>query len=330
MRSTADSADCRSPVRNPQSSICNLQYTGGASLPAVGTAPACPGVEVPAHVPSISACCRPAARGWSRCGADRGAAAASVRPRGPRRDRARRRSRSRPSPTRRWSSAISSPPTDGRAEVLLGDGSALHLDERTTVDFNGDTVVRLVSGRLIVLAERRRRRQPCRSMRRRRRCASSRRRKCIWRCFDDRGQADAAGRRRPRAGRRRQRRRARGGASRPAGVRPRGRGAQLSGALQLRAARRLRPLVAGAVRRPPRRDLRAVPAGRRARLRVDVRSVRIVELRRAVRLRLVSARGARRGGRTTTDAGVTRAATAGRSSATTRGAGPRITTAAGV
>src|SRR5688572_22963507 len=26
---------------------------------------------------------------------------------------------------------------DGRAEVLLGDGSALHLDERTTVDFNG-------------------------------------------------------------------------------------------------------------------------------------------------------------------------------------------------
>ena len=44
--------------------------------------------------------------------------------------------------------------SDGRAEVLLGDGSALHLDERTTVDFNGDTVVRLVQGRLIVLAER--------------------------------------------------------------------------------------------------------------------------------------------------------------------------------
>jgi len=42
----------------------------------------------------------------------------------------------------------------GRAEVLMGDGSALHLDERTTVDFNGDTVVRLVNGRLFVLAER--------------------------------------------------------------------------------------------------------------------------------------------------------------------------------
>jgi hypothetical protein len=43
---------------------------------------------------------------------------------------------------------------DGRAEVLLGDGSALHLDERTTIDFNGDTVLRLVTGRVILLAER--------------------------------------------------------------------------------------------------------------------------------------------------------------------------------
>ena len=41
----------------------------------------------------------------------------------------------------------------GRAEVLLGDGSALHLDERTAIDLNGDSVVRLLDGRLIVLAE---------------------------------------------------------------------------------------------------------------------------------------------------------------------------------
>lgn len=41
----------------------------------------------------------------------------------------------------------------GRAEVLMGDGSALHLDESTTVDLNGDTVVRLMSGRLILLAQ---------------------------------------------------------------------------------------------------------------------------------------------------------------------------------
>ena len=40
----------------------------------------------------------------------------------------------------------------GRAEVLMGDGTALHLDESTTVDLNGDSVVRLLSGRLIVLA----------------------------------------------------------------------------------------------------------------------------------------------------------------------------------
>ncbi len=41
----------------------------------------------------------------------------------------------------------------GRAEVLLGDGSALHLDERTTVDINGANIVRLLEGRLVVFAE---------------------------------------------------------------------------------------------------------------------------------------------------------------------------------
>ena len=41
----------------------------------------------------------------------------------------------------------------GRAEVLLGDGSALHLDERTTLDINGINIVRLLEGRLVVFAE---------------------------------------------------------------------------------------------------------------------------------------------------------------------------------
>jgi hypothetical protein len=41
----------------------------------------------------------------------------------------------------------------GRAEVLLGDGSAVHLDERTAIDINGDALVRLLEGRIIVLAE---------------------------------------------------------------------------------------------------------------------------------------------------------------------------------
>jgi hypothetical protein len=41
----------------------------------------------------------------------------------------------------------------GRAEILLGDGSALHLDEQTTIDVNADAVVRLLGGRLVVLAE---------------------------------------------------------------------------------------------------------------------------------------------------------------------------------
>ena len=36
----------------------------------------------------------------------------------------------------------------GRVEVLFSDGSALHLDEQTTVDFQSDEVVRLLSGRV--------------------------------------------------------------------------------------------------------------------------------------------------------------------------------------
>ena len=40
---------------------------------------------------------------------------------------------------------------DGRAEVLLGDGSMVHLDGRTILDVNGDTVLRLNAGRIIVM-----------------------------------------------------------------------------------------------------------------------------------------------------------------------------------
>ncbi len=43
---------------------------------------------------------------------------------------------------------------DGRAEVLLGDGSIVHLDARTILDVNGDNVLRLAAGRLIVVTDR--------------------------------------------------------------------------------------------------------------------------------------------------------------------------------
>jgi hypothetical protein len=36
----------------------------------------------------------------------------------------------------------------GRVEVLFADGSALHLDEQTTVDFQSDEIVRLLAGRV--------------------------------------------------------------------------------------------------------------------------------------------------------------------------------------
>ena len=37
---------------------------------------------------------------------------------------------------------------DGRAEVLFADGSALHLDSRTTLDIQSDELVRLIDGRV--------------------------------------------------------------------------------------------------------------------------------------------------------------------------------------
>ena len=41
----------------------------------------------------------------------------------------------------------------GRAEILLGDGSAMHLDAQTALDVNGASLVRLLGGRLVVFAE---------------------------------------------------------------------------------------------------------------------------------------------------------------------------------
>jgi hypothetical protein len=41
----------------------------------------------------------------------------------------------------------------GRAEILLGDGSALHMDAQTSVDINGSSIVRLRGGRLVVFGE---------------------------------------------------------------------------------------------------------------------------------------------------------------------------------
>src|SRR5262245_14878079 len=41
----------------------------------------------------------------------------------------------------------------GRAEILLGDGSALHMDAQTSIDVNGESLVRLLRGRLVVFGE---------------------------------------------------------------------------------------------------------------------------------------------------------------------------------
>ena len=36
----------------------------------------------------------------------------------------------------------------GRVEILFADGSALHLDQQSVVDFQSDEVVRLLEGRM--------------------------------------------------------------------------------------------------------------------------------------------------------------------------------------
>jgi Family of unknown function (DUF6600)/FecR protein len=41
----------------------------------------------------------------------------------------------------------------GRLELLLGDGSVVHMDEQTAIDVNAETVVRLLDGRLVVAGE---------------------------------------------------------------------------------------------------------------------------------------------------------------------------------
>ena len=60
------------------------------------------------------------------------------RPRARRPDRQRRRRRCRCSP------AIGSAPQNGRVEMLFADGSTLHLDHNTVVDFQSDEVIRLL------------------------------------------------------------------------------------------------------------------------------------------------------------------------------------------
>ena len=103
--------------------------------------------------------------------------------------------------------------------------------------------------------------------------------------------AGAASGRRPGLGRRGRRRRRGTGPRRTAGRRPRGRAGVVPGAVQLRPAGRIHAVVDGGARQPPRHGLGAVPAGRRPRLRAHLRSARVVELRRSVRLCVVSAGG---------------------------------------
>ena len=62
--------------------------------------------------------------------------------------RARRARSSRPKRTCRCSPAIVCAPQRGRVEILFADGSALDLDEDTSIDLLSDSLVRLRAGRI--------------------------------------------------------------------------------------------------------------------------------------------------------------------------------------
>ena len=122
---------------------------------------------------SSARCCRVSGRLRAgarnpRAGQRHRSAGAHLGRRRRRRPRTRRTDRHRTARPCRCSPAIACARRRGRVEILFADGSALHLDDQTTVDFQSDEVVRLLDGR-VRLSDRR-------AGARRRRIASTRRR----------------------------------------------------------------------------------------------------------------------------------------------------------
>ena len=239
----------------------------------------------------------------------------------------------RPAPSRRSRTCRSSPatacaPTTGRVEVALpgrqrcSTSTRLH---RSTC--SRPTALRLTAGTRDARRRRRRRsgsgRRAIRSTRRRRRRSTDGPASTASRSSPTRTSAANRARGRPRVGgaRHRARHRCR---SRPASERrAQRRGAVDAAALQLGALRRVRPLVATRSGRARRRGVRRSTCRRISRC-TAARSISTArgDYDRAVRLRLVSARRGRRGGRTTTATGRRRGRTAGRGSAPTAWAWP--------
>ncbi len=208
----------------------------------------------------------------------------------------RRRRRCRCSP------AIASARRADASKILFADGSTLHLDANTVVDFQSDEVVRLLDGRvrLNIAGARRERR-----LSRRR----ARRRGCRLRSLASTGIAVLRDRQRDRAGRAarrggaRQRRRQHVAPRRRARVRARRRAAVVRRTSSTRR-RGTRSIAGPRARRDERLGVTAaVPAGRRAAVRRDVRPSTApgVTSRRTATSGIRASRPA--GARTTTAAG---------------------------
>ncbi len=143
----------------------------------------------------------------------------------------------------------------GRVEILFNDGSTLHLDSNTTVDFQSDEVIRLLDGRVrlnIVAPAARIAAWPTASMRRRRGCRSRARANTgsRWSAATARRSRARGAARRRRPGQRRWPHDAR---RRRAGVRPRRRGPVAVVRLQFGVVGHLRSLVGSPARFAPGR-----------------------------------------------------------------------------
>jgi FecR protein len=143
---------------------------------------------------------------------------------------------------------------NGRVEILYGDGSTLHLDANTLVDFQSDEVIRLLEGRI-------------------RLSIAGPRRQVDYRVDAPSGWVQI-----PTPGEYR------------IAVIPGERDADLAVCLQLRQLGCVRSLVGSAARHTPWR-LGGISSGERSVVLVDVQQLRLLAERTDLRLRLVSARG---------------------------------------
>ena len=167
--------------------------------------------------------------------------------------------------TSRSSTATALRTADGRLEVILPDGSLLHVDRATTVDMLAADLFRLLQGRVSLIVRGARRSAASGPLPDRRACrvgADGRAGRVPRVVGRERARPRGGTGGVQRAGHPRERGRDRGGAGRRTIGRARRARAECAAVFQLRPLGRVRPLERRAARRTPRHRVGAVPARR--------------------------------------------------------------------